>query len=87
MCPNSVLGISFPLWMTADPMPVPKVSSTTRPELSFARAVPFLGKAGRVGVVENRHVLAVQLGGDDLARVGADPGLVHVGRRLDDAVR
>src|ERR1700730_16691618 len=51
-----------------------------------ARAVAFLGEPGRVGIVEDRDVLAVQLGADDLARVGPDPGLVDVGRRMDDAV-
>ena len=29
--PNSVLGNSIPLWITADPIPVPKVSRTTTP--------------------------------------------------------
>ncbi|CFS59536.1 Uncharacterised protein [Mycobacterium tuberculosis] len=28
-----MLGINVPLWMTADPIPVPNVSSTTKPGL------------------------------------------------------
>src|SRR6185312_7126052 len=41
--PNSVLGSSTPLWITADPIPVPKVSSTMTPVLS--RPAPNLSSA------------------------------------------
>lgn len=51
-----------------------------------ARAVALLGQARRVRVVEDRDVLAVQLRADDVACVGADPGLVDVGRGLHHAM-
>ena len=67
-------------------MPVPNVRSTISPRVVLARAELFLGQAGGVGVVEHGHRLAVELGADDVARVGADPLLVDVGGSAYDAV-
>jgi len=44
----------------------------------LARAELLLGEPGGVGVIEHRDGLSVELGGDDVARVGPDPALVDV---------
>ncbi|GGU21551.1 hypothetical protein GCM10007979_20200 [Nocardioides albus] len=48
-------------------------------------AVAHLGQAGGVGVVDHVHVAAGGRG-EDRVRVGADPGLVDVGRGVDHPV-
>ena len=48
-------------------------------------AVPRLGEAGGIRVVDDVHVAAGRVGEQPVG-VGADPGLVDVGGRVDDAV-
>ena len=71
-CPSSALGTSLPLKMNADPMPVPRVMTSTVPLTPFAGAVAGLGQAGGVGVVDDLHGAAQRVG-EQRVDVRAEP--------------
>ena len=83
--PSSEFGTSTPSLTIAEPMPVPSVVTMTRPVRPARGAVPHLGEAGGVRVVDDVHLAAGRLR-EERVGVGADPGLVDVGGRVHDAV-
>ena len=84
MCPSSVLGTIRPSTKSAVPIPVPSVTIMTDPAAALAGAELHLGDAGRVGVVDDRHV-AARRPGERGRDVDADPGRVDVRGRAGDA--
>lgn len=65
--------------MSADPIPVPKVSSMTTPETSLPAPKRSSARARGVGVVERGDLTATEVLAEQVVDVCPDPGLVDVG--------
>ena len=81
-----MLGSNIPLWITADPIPVPNVSSTTTPVLSLP--APNLSSASPAASASLRTVICWPSSSELMMSRALVPihDFVDVGRGADDAV-